>query len=44
MIMTQYKVTLGHTSGSWIFGTRERAEAWCEQFGNTFTITEVDDD
>lgn len=44
MIMTQYKVTLGETSGSWIFGTRERAEAWCEQFGNTFTITEVEDD
>jgi hypothetical protein len=44
--MTQFKVTLADAreTGGWIFGTRERAEAWCEQFGNTFTITEVDDD
>ena len=40
-----FKVTLANSdSGSWVFSTRERAEAWCEQFGNTFIITEVEDD
>jgi hypothetical protein len=46
LIMTTFRVTLADAreTGGWLFGTRERAEAWCEQFGNTFTITEVDDD
>lgn len=36
-----WRVTLPNdTSGGWVFGTRERAEAWCEQFGNTFNIEE----
>jgi len=41
-----WRVTLkgDEDSGGWVFGTRERAEAWCQQFGNTFNITEVDDD
>jgi len=39
--MSEWRVTLGDTSGAWVFGTRERAEEWCRQFGNTFIITEV---
>ncbi len=39
----KYRVTLHPKDGGWIFSTREQAEKWCEQFGNTFTITEVED-
>lgn len=41
--MSKFRVTLtdARETGGWIFGTRERAEKWCEQFGNTFNITEV---
>jgi len=42
--MSKFKVTLDDDHGAWIFGTREQAEKWCEQFGNTFTITEAEDD
>jgi hypothetical protein len=43
--MTRYLATIGDNKwGGWIFSTREQAEKWCEQFGNPFTITEVDDD
>ena len=39
-----FRVTLPLDSkgGGWIFSTREQAEKWCEQFGNTFDIEEVD--
>lgn len=44
--MSKFRVTLtdARETGGWIFGTRESAEAWCEQFGNTFVITEVEDE
>jgi hypothetical protein len=43
--MTRFVVRLNvDDSPAWSFLTREHAEEWCEQFGNTFTITEVDDE
>lgn len=39
---TQWRVSLSPDSGGWLFGIRERAEKWCEQFGNTFIIEEVE--
>jgi len=43
--VSKFRVTLGHreNEGGWMFLTREQAETWCEQFGNTFIITEVED-
>ena len=38
-----WRVTLSDADESgWVFSTRAQAEKWCEQFGNTFVITEVD--
>jgi hypothetical protein len=42
--MIRYRVTLNvDDSPAWSFLTREHAEEWCEQFGNAFTITEIDE-
>jgi len=40
-----WRVSLGadSKSGGWVFHTREQAEKWCEQFGNTFDIEHIPD-